>query len=132
MAGSALRVFQWSAIWFTGNPVAVAAHAVTISWLTAVNWSGAGGARIIAASPVVAILRCPRSQYSDVHSNFLGVGDKRLLPFMIGHRPTTAHRSEEHTSELQSLMRISYAVFCLKQKKDTQSYQFKVNTTNHN
>src|SRR3546814_5143952 len=29
------------------------------------------------------------------------------------------HRSEEHTSELQSLMRISYAVFCLK-KKNTQ------------
>src|SRR3546814_8117103 len=30
-----------------------------------------------------------------------------------------AGRSEEHTSELQSLMRISYAVFCLKQKKNT-------------
>src|SRR3546814_3453767 len=30
--------------------------------------------------------------------------------------PPTANRSEEHTSELQSLMRISYAVFCLKQK----------------
>src|SRR3546814_4366821 len=29
---------------------------------------------------------------------------------------STAHRSEEHTSELQSLMRISYAVFCLKKK----------------
>src|SRR3546814_9776251 len=29
----------------------------------------------------------------------------------------TAWRSEEHTSELQSLMRISYAVFCLKKKK---------------
>src|SRR3546814_7576605 len=29
------------------------------------------------------------------------------------------HRSEEHTSELQSLMRISYAVFCLKKKKQT-------------
>src|SRR3546814_9301127 len=29
-----------------------------------------------------------------------------------------AHRSEEHTSELQSLMRISYAVFCLKKKKE--------------
>src|SRR3546814_3713587 len=28
-------------------------------------------------------------------------------------------RSEEHTSELQSLMRISYAVFCLKKKRDT-------------
>src|SRR3546814_2449681 len=30
----------------------------------------------------------------------------------------TAARSEEHTSELQSLMRISYAVFCLKKKND--------------
>src|SRR3546814_1894287 len=30
---------------------------------------------------------------------------------------STVHRSEEHTSELQSLMRISYAVFCLKKKK---------------
>src|SRR3546814_1986471 len=31
-----------------------------------------------------------------------------------------ARRSEEHTSELQSLMRISYAVFCLKKKKEKQ------------
>src|SRR3546814_939799 len=30
-------------------------------------------------------------------------------------------RSEEHTSELQSLMRISYAVFCLKKKKETDT-----------
>src|SRR3546814_7988180 len=33
-----------------------------------------------------------------------------------------ASRSEEHTSELQSLMRISYAVFCLKKKKKTYHY----------
>src|SRR3546814_5078025 len=32
------------------------------------------------------------------------------------------HRSEEHTSELQSLMRISYAVFCLKKKKNHLIY----------
>src|SRR3546814_2865234 len=32
-------------------------------------------------------------------------------------------RSEEHTSELQSLMRISYAVFCLKKKKKKQQYK---------
>src|SRR3546814_8950888 len=31
-------------------------------------------------------------------------------------KPSTQKRSEEHTSELQSLMRISYAVFCLKKK----------------
>src|SRR3546814_4791230 len=45
-----------------------------------------------------------------------GRGDRRLLVA----RPLTqeaARRSEEHTSELQSLMRISYAVFCLKKKK---------------
>src|SRR3546814_5741599 len=37
-----------------------------------------------------------------------------------GRRSTSARlRSEEHTSELQSLMRISYAVFCLKKKKNT-------------
>src|SRR3546814_5559841 len=36
-----------------------------------------------------------------------------------------AHRSEEHTSELQSLMRISYAVFCLKKKHNlTQNSQY--------
>src|SRR3546814_8488291 len=39
----------------------------------------------------------------------------------------TQNRSEEHTSELQSLMRISYAVFCLKKKRQdtpTTEYQF--------
>src|SRR3546814_9842505 len=40
------------------------------------------------------------------------MGAKRL--FVLTTR--TSHRSEEHTSELQSLMRISYAVFCLKKK----------------
>src|SRR3546814_1861765 len=40
-------------------------------------------------------------------------------------RQALALRSEEHTSELQSLMRISYAVFCLKKKKtqDTTNHQ---------
>src|SRR3546814_4904014 len=36
-------------------------------------------------------------------------------------------RSEEHTSELQSLMRISYAVFCLKKQKYTQTLSQKAN-----
>src|SRR3546814_8911842 len=40
-----------------------------------------------------------------------------------GSRRTGAHRSEEHTSELQSLMRTSYAVFCLKKKKQLLTYQ---------
>src|SRR3546814_3751010 len=36
---------------------------------------------------------------------------------------STEPRSEEHTSELQSLMRISYAVFCLKKKNTTKTHQ---------
>src|SRR3546814_1851645 len=48
--------------------------------------------------------------------------DRRMLEldFAVGieAKPRTGQRrSEEHTSELQSLMRISYAVFCLKEKK---------------
>src|SRR3546814_10619424 len=46
-----------------------------------------------------------------------GAGTCRLA--MAGAR---SHRSEEHTSELQSLMRISYAVFCLKKKIHTPPY----------
>src|SRR3546814_7976404 len=37
---------------------------------------------------------------------------------------STPHRSEEHTSELQSLMRISYAVFCLKKKKQKSTSEY--------
>src|SRR3546814_1620664 len=40
-------------------------------------------------------------------------------------------RSEEHTSELQSLMRISYAVFCLKKKKIKLPTTHKINTSTH-
>src|SRR3546814_4776685 len=39
----------------------------------------------------------------------------------IGRFAIHSPRSEEHTSELQSLMRISYAVFCLKKKKNNKS-----------
>src|SRR3546814_7657584 len=40
-----------------------------------------------------------------------------------------ARRSEEHTSELQSLMRISYAVFCLKKKKHTHKRHYNITET---
>src|SRR3546814_3591785 len=47
--------------------------------------------------------------------------DARLL--VVGLAPGLKGRSEEHTSELQSLMRISYAVFCLKKKTKTINTQ---------
>src|SRR3546814_9552684 len=50
-------------------------------------------------------------------------------PIRIGDMTKTIYgRSEEHTSELQSLMRISYAVFCLKKKKQNTTNKTKQNT----
>src|SRR3546814_3973573 len=53
------------------------------------------------------------------------IARQQSTPVIFGHqvhhsKPAglAAGRSEEHTSELQSLMRISYAVFCLKKKKN--------------
>src|SRR3546814_1753646 len=58
----------------------------------------------------------------------LGKGQRGL----IVAQPRTGKRSEEHTSELQSLMRISYAVFCLKKKKKpTQNCKKIYKTTSH-
>src|SRR3546814_2325885 len=45
------------------------------------------------------------------------------LPDLFPHADARSWRSEEHTSELQSLMRISYAVFCLKKKKKNKRIQ---------
>src|SRR3546814_7654644 len=69
----------------------------------------------------------------------LGNREHRADPHFIrfsasgGHADVASERlkarSEEHTSELQSLMRISYAVFCLKKKTNTkQEYQCKKHT----
>src|SRR3546814_3662646 len=52
-----------------------------------------------------------------------GVPAQRLELEVVGRvvgEEIDRHRSEEHTSELQSLMRISYAVFCLKKKQKQQ------------
>src|SRR3546814_8964225 len=54
-----------------------------------------------------------------------GLRDRRTRPAQLRRDAPAGGggdpRSEEHTSELQSLMRISYAVFCLKKKKKTQA-----------
>src|SRR3546814_5559021 len=52
-------------------------------------------------------------------SEDLGLGWRE--PGRLGLPPAFRARSEEHTSELQSLMRISYAVFCLKKKRESSA-----------
>src|SRR3546814_5980807 len=60
-------------------------------------------------------------------------GDARHIVDAVAHqRQHLAKRSEEHTSELQSLMRISYAVFCLKKKMNQHpDYQTSEMNTTH-
>src|SRR3546814_5812170 len=52
----------------------------------------------------------------------------RIASDVTGRHASFDGRSEEHTSELQSLMRISYAVFCLKKKKNIHTTQTTSNT----
>src|SRR3546814_9691215 len=67
----------------------------------------------------------PRLAVRGIGSSDKGAaGDPSAAVFLdetyLGRPAAVAFRSEEHTSELQSLMRISYAVFCLKKKKRTK------------
>src|SRR3546814_3334714 len=70
-------------------------------------------------------------------SKFGVVGLTRQIACTYAENGITINRSEEHTSELQSLMRISYAVFCLKQKtkqktthnSNTEQQRIKEHTT---
>src|SRR3546814_1433577 len=65
--------------------------------------------------PYTTLFRSSRPARCDA----AGRGRHRLRPrlALVGRRGAKQRRSEEHTSELQSLMRISYAVFCLQKKK---------------
>src|SRR3546814_5726532 len=58
-------------------------------------------------------------------AEYLAADPQSRQPGRVARR--TARRSEEHTSELQSLMRISYAVFCLKKKTKERKIKKKIN-----
>src|SRR3546814_1081887 len=74
----------------------------------------------LATSPRPAVLR-DTSGKPPAHVGYPVKSLKILLEIHRWPPPDTmARRSEEHTSELQSLMRISYAVFCLKKKKENK------------
>src|SRR3546814_1792803 len=71
------------------------------------------------------VLKAPHPSPLSAHNGFFGCGHfSKANAFLeaTGQRPIDFRddRSEEHTSELQSLMRISYAVFCLKKKNGTK------------
>src|SRR3546814_8067836 len=74
-----------------------------------------------------------------VSENYLVQGGKALYYLdaiaerypLVMHGVSLSIRSEEHTSELQSLMRISYAVFCLKKQTNQQIYRLQSHQIGH-
>src|SRR3546814_1084119 len=78
-------------------------------------------------------------QFSEDNFSWKATVDWKLTDeTMLYASGSRGYRSEEHTSELQSLMRISYAVFCLKKKKKnntsnslTRSKKYTQNTSLH-
>src|SRR3546814_3650423 len=70
-----------------------------------------------AATNPAALAALPDDQFTLGLSLIHAEPGYRASSFPPPAQPPPAGRSEEHTSELQSLMRISYAVFCLKKKK---------------
>src|SRR3546814_7234254 len=80
--------------------------------------------RSLAPAPVgFAVAASPRTGSASI-GTYINMARMvgRLVAAILGGRCARLLRSEEHTSELQSLMRNSYAVFCLK-KKNTQMRQ---------
>src|SRR3546814_1727903 len=80
--------------------------------------------------PYTTLFRSPARQFSDPPAVRASQDRPGIFRRRRGASIGSHQRSEEHTSELQSLMRISYAVFCLKKKK-TKHQPTKYTTSTH-
>src|SRR3546814_6878036 len=96
--------------------------------LTIHRWLGLALALLLVVQGGTGIAMVFRDEIEPVLHSELRVAPGPVRLSMQRLFDTVEARSEEHTSELQSLMRISYAVFCLKKKTTTHHYY----TTEHN
>src|SRR3546814_6260689 len=72
------------------------------------------------SAPLLKMFAKVTPKLSETEQTALEAGTVGFEGELFSGKPDWHERSEEHTSELQSLMRISYAVFCLKKKKKDQ------------
>src|SRR3546814_9182079 len=94
-----------------GGEHGIKANLIAPAAMTRMAGQGAGEAEPPDAGPMASHLVAPMVAYL-AHEDCPVTGE-----IYAAGAGRFARRSEEHTSELQSLMRISYAVFCLKKKK---------------
>src|SRR3546814_4735167 len=81
------------------------------------------GTLLTAFAPSAGLLTAARMLVGIGSTGSLTAALSLCADFCAPEQRGRAMRSEEHTSELQSLMRISYAVFCLKKKKEVDTHQ---------
>src|SRR3546814_6926735 len=120
-------LFPYTTLFRSGVIDGLADSGIEIDWVAGIS-IGAINAAIVAGNPPSARVERLRAFWDKVTStlpSFPIVPNDQVREFL--HE--WAARSEEHTSELQSLMRISYAVFCLKKK--TKKQHKNRNNTNH-
>src|SRR3546814_3749922 len=125
-----MRISDWSSDVCSSDLLVPLAH-----WFRALNPAAAthGGILARCAATARALLAESRGTgvlHGDIHhDNVLDFGPRGWLAIdpkrLVGERG----RTEEHTSELQSLMRISYAVSCLKKKKKDDKHTQQQTTT---
>src|SRR3546814_2685994 len=111
-----MRISDWSST--CALPISTFA---AIELQDATNFDMLKGATFIG---VISLLAWGLGYFGQPHilARFMAADSVKSIP---AARRISMTRSEEHTSELQSLMRISYAVFCLK-KKQTNNHKSKI------
>src|SRR3546814_9916186 len=93
---------------------------MTISWEPGLRSAEAAADLISTLMRIRSSLRCDTRLHLRWETFALDQLPTVMQWLSLDPKPIVALRSEEHTSELQSLMRISYAVFCLTKKKPQQ------------
>src|SRR3546814_4075037 len=115
-AGMIERSFFPSATEAVPDPVAPSSGAVTAAEIarnfSAVRQRALGGPVMVTHHGKESHVLCSAALFRSLLRQRDAIGDGAIALQIV----QLAARSEEHTSELQSLMRISYAVFCLKKK----------------
>src|SRR3546814_9855231 len=101
------------AVGATGNTIATTETGASLAWSDGATLTGGGSA---AVSQVYMPDDTGVIDVAVINSYVI------VIPVQEDGYQGRFYRSEEHTSELQSLMRISYAVFCLKTKKKTNQH----------
>src|SRR3546814_8705128 len=99
-----------------------------IGWRTLGYTIGLSGIAVVLGLVMVDVFKPGAGVDPDLAAELLSEGAERAQA-IVRDSQGQASRSEEHTSELQSLMRISYAVFCLKKKNNSSVARYNATYT---